>query len=595
MNRTQEALGDLVNYEVISEIRPLEPPKVEKKAIPNLILCRNFEKAKQKVDRTMERYNGKVNDFKQRIQQADADIADLQREFKKWKSKASTFLLDRNNPRAVEKQNNAANNANRLLGKIENANEKRNDLVERHNEAIEDANEKLEELTEEALVVIDDDIVAVLDKCLRAATKLSNGRNSEDLVAGIELCFIGLKVFHTFEEHIDGNVARKDARERLGEINGLLIQLFENEDARNYLVDLFRRNTYLVEKNAELYSQIVGVIEGVNQDELGSLTASLSQALEEKFKTTFQYEGIIDPSQLQAVTDEMYKSIDAMKANIANIQQLNESTQSVAESAVTFHQQNESLLETMKDNKKGLADSILSKKSFECDLIEESIIEDFYAKDTRPAAKALREHLVSLLGEEQIDAMVMESEDRYSIGKAETAIKQANLTRLQDQRNRVANRINELSKAIKKIETDLQKAGEVTQKNADTFRKETSSLYILSHLPVIGFIFALQIGGKVKAFEPGFRSDNDNYQKLATEVIEKITSARPISLVLAGILGIGGMIAFFLLKVSSEMAVNIGVPGAVIVFYLVTWFIFGNMNNKLSSYLAGKKGPQTAK
>ena len=37
MNRTQEAIADLMNYEAVTAIRPLAPPEVEKGDIPGYI------------------------------------------------------------------------------------------------------------------------------------------------------------------------------------------------------------------------------------------------------------------------------------------------------------------------------------------------------------------------------------------------------------------------------------------------------------------------------------------------------------------------------------------------------------------------------
>jgi len=592
MIRTQEALGDLVNYEAVSKIRPLEPPTVEKEDIPKFILCQNFDKAMQKVERTMERYNSKVNELQARLQQSEAEIVGMQKSHKDVHPGRGTFVNE-SNPQAVQKYNNRLKQAQRIAGKISDASDKRDDLVEKRDDAVREAEERLEELTEEARHVIDEDIVVVLDKCVQSATKLSDSENSEDLVAAFEVGFIGLKIFNSFGERIEGSVPRKEARERVSEINELCTGLCENEETRNYLADLFRRNTYLIEKNADLYSQVVEVIEGVDKEELSSMTQPLQQVIEKKFNAVFKYEGIIDPSKLEAVTVDIHKTIDAINANVDKVKEVNESTQATAEAAVNAHQNAESALATMKTNLEEMREDLLFKGHFVCDMVDEAVIEDFYHRDNlRPAGAALREHLVSLIGEEQIDALVMEEEDRYSIEKAEAAIKQADLTRLQAQRDRVDGRIKELSDMIKDREADIQKAGEVPRKNADAFRSSTSPLYILACFPVLGFAFALGILGKIKKFAPGFMSANEVYQKLCTDISAKTKTIQMVNLILAGVLGVGGLIVFLALKITPEVAANVAIPVAVLVLYLITWAIFGSAGKKLLSYMGVSKTAQ---
>lgn len=527
----------------------------------------------------MERYNRKVESLREDIQVQEAIIK---------KANEETKYCDTSDAQSVARHNDWVDRGRK-------ASEKRNDLVDKLNEAIEEANEKLEELTQEALLVIDEDIVAVLDKCAQTATKLSDSENSEDLVAALEVGFIGLKVFNSFEEHIDGNVARKDTRERVSEINNLFAELSANEEARNYLADLFRRNDYLIKQNAELYAQVVEVIEGVAQEELGSMTQSLQQVIGKEFNTDFKYEGIINPSELEAVVVDIHKTIDAIKANIAKTKELNASTQATAEAGVSAHQNVESLLSTMNTNLENMRNDILFKGHFACDMIDEAVIDDFYHKELRPAVTTFREHIVGIIGEEQIDGLVMEAEDRYSVGKAETAIKQADLTRLQSQREQVDGHIKKLSGMIKDREADIQKAEQVPRKNADAFQSAASTFYILDQFPVLGLAFALAILGRIKKFAPGFMSTNEIYRKLGTEIVAKNKTMQTVSLILAGVLGLGGMIVFLALKITPAVAANVGIPGAVLVFYLITWAILGSAGKKLQSYMGVPKASQQLK
>ncbi|MBU1626905.1 hypothetical protein KKB18_06000 [bacterium] len=585
MKNTQDTLGNLVNYKAIFEIQPLELPKVEKRDIPKFILCQNFDKARQKIDRKMERYNNKVDQLKGKIQQSEIDIAAMQKQQQKWSRKSSTFLLDRTDVKAVEKQNHAADNANRLLEKIQIAFERQEDLMEQHNEAIEEATEKLEEMNQEALLVIDEDIVTVLDKLTQTINKFSDQENPADLASALEICFIALKVFNTFEEHIDGNVPRKDAKERVAEIIKLCARLCEKGTVRNFFVDLFHRNTSLIKKNADLYNHLVEKVKSVDKEELSTMTQRFQVIYSKTLNTDFKYEGIVDPSELEAVVVEIRKTIDAVKANIGMIKELYNNSKATAEAGVNAQQNVVSLLTTMKTNMEEMRDDIFVKGHFACDMVDKAVIEDFYNKDLRPAVTGLREYIVGNIGKEQLDTLFMEGNDRYSIEKAETAIKQAGLLSLQAQRDQTNEHTKKLSAMINDRETDIQKADEVPQKNADAFRSATSILYISSLLPVIGFAFALSILSKFTKFSLAFKSNNKVYRELGSIILSKNKTMQTVNLVIGVVLGIGGVGVLFGLNVSPEVFFNVGIPGTVLVFYLITWKILAISGKKLKSYI----------
>ena len=83
MRQTEDHLKDLIVYDAVSSISALAPPSLEKAQIPSLIHCHHFEKALEKRDRLMERYNQKVNAQKEKVAALEGEIAHLTREIKK--------------------------------------------------------------------------------------------------------------------------------------------------------------------------------------------------------------------------------------------------------------------------------------------------------------------------------------------------------------------------------------------------------------------------------------------------------------------------------------------------------------------------------
>jgi len=58
-----------------------------------------------------------------------------------------------------------------------------------------------------------------------------------------------------------------------------------------------------------------------------------------------------------------------------------------------------------------------------------------------------------------------------------------------------------------------------------------------------------------------------------------------VVMVIGAILGFGGMVAFFVLNLGHSVAVNVGVPGAVLVFYIITILGLTSVGKRLRSFL----------
>jgi len=584
MKKSAEEVGQLMSYEKLGAYRLLELPKIEKQDIPSFIRCPKYEKAKNALDQKMERYQSKVDRYKEAIYESEQTIGAMELEWKRWKNKASTFLLDRTDVRAVEKQNHAADMANQLLEKISKTKEKVNDLNDKHTEAVEEANERRQELTLEALLVIDEDIVAVLDRCTKIVDKLDASQDAEDLIEAIDICLIELRIYAMFEDKIEGNDARKDCRERIAEVNQMFAALCANEHVLNYFVDLYRRNLSLVQKNVEICQQVIQVVGSVDQGQLDALTRSIDAVLAEKINTKFEYEGVIDPAELDAIVVQINKTINALNQSIAKANEVATAAGELAEVGVSANQQAETLLTSMKSNVEALKNDILLRNHFASQMIEEAVIDDFYHRELRPAVTALRQHLIGAIGEEGL-GMVMGDEDRFSLEKAHSAIRQANLVRLQAALDKVPEHIKKTTDLIAAAESHIRQANEVPKQNADALNAEIGKKYIGACFPVFGFIYAFGILGRLKAFESAFRSTNQIYRDLGSTLLVKNSKMTTVVMVLGAILGIGGMAVFFVLNLGPSVAVNAGVPGVVLVFYIITILGLTLVGKRLRSFL----------
>ncbi|MCL2399795.1 MAG: hypothetical protein FWC91_08655 [Defluviitaleaceae bacterium] len=585
MSKSKEEIGQLFDYNKLSTIHPLKMPKVEKKDIPSFINCPKYEKAKNNLNQKMERYQAKVDRISDDIQQLEDKIEDMAREQKRWKSEASTFLLDREDVRAVEKQNHAADMFNSYINKISSANEKRDDLIDKHTEAVEEAQEKLQELQQEALAVIDEDIVAVLDRCTKIVEKMSGSQNTQDLFEAIDICLIELRIYAMFEDLIEDNDARKDCRERIAEVNQIFSTLCANDHILKYLVDLYQRNLKLVQTNAEIFKQVEQVLGSVDQAQLTTLKQPIDTVLTEQINTTFEYKGIVDPAQLDEIIGNINKTVVALNQNVVKAKGAVTAASDFAKTGVSTDQKAKTLLSSMQSNVEEMKNDIISQDHFSVLLLDEAIIDDFYQKDGRSAVTTLRKNLISTLGEESLDSLVKGEMDRFSLEKAENAIKQANLIKLQAAIDKIPAHIKTMEELIVTANSDIQEAGKVPQQNADALSAELGKKYITACFPLFGWISAIGIFGRVKAFKSAFCSTNQIYQNLANALLVKNSKMTKVVMIIGAILGIGGTVTFFVLNLGNSVAVNAGVPGAVLLFYVIAVLILLVVGKRLRSFL----------
>ena len=112
--------------------------------------------------------------------------------------------------------------------------------------------------------------------------KFADSEKLEDLMVAVEICFIEFKIFNSFEEHIEGNAARRAAQERIGEVNALCLRLIKNKEIHHHFGDIFRLISIIMEKNADLYAQLVKLTKSVDQSTLDEMTPVLPPDLWEE-------------------------------------------------------------------------------------------------------------------------------------------------------------------------------------------------------------------------------------------------------------------------------------------------------------------------
>ena len=615
MLRTQAVLEELLDYEAVAEIHALEVPNIEKADIAKYIVCPNFQKSMERVEQQRERYQERIDESLLRIGEREADVKELEKAFRKVNpdsppSKPGSLLGPAETPEniasynsAVREYNDRLQQARRLQERISDAMDRHRDMVEKHEDAVREAEEKLGEMAEGALLSIDEDIVAFLERVLQVTINLVDSGEAEDLMAAVETCFIVFRIYNGYAEFIEGNAARKSAQEEISQLINLFVALLGNEGVRTAFLNVFRVNIAPIDKNVELNGEIVEIIEGFDQETLDEMTKAFRPLLQREFYSDFKYEGIVDPTKLDNVVDEMHQTIEKLKTHIDTVTEMEDSTRTIAEDSVKVQQQIDVSLATMKSNVESIGDNLLTKDHFICEMLNAEVIEHFYNNDGREAVSDFYRYMANDLGNVQFEAILNEEADRFSIDRTETAIKDANILRLQNQRDKVAGYISKLSTQIKDIDGHVEGAAEVPQQNADKFSSTAFVFYILSCLPVFGFIFSLIMRSKINKFAPAFKSPLEIYYELGTTILEKNATMQKVILIIGGVLGFGGMGLLSgtglgaklatSLKMSA-MIVNIALPCVVIASYTITWIVLSNAGKSLQSYIGSSEATPEA-
>ena len=575
-----EKIGELLDYEKLSAIHLLKMPKIKKQDIPSYIKCPKYEKAQINLKQKMERYVNKVDRCIDALRDSHQNIEAMKRRRDEL-DPGGGFWVDKEDAQAVARYNDRLDQMRKMTDKIGYAIEKHNDLVDKRTEAEEEAKEKLEELTLEALAVIDEDVALTINRIEGIVNDLASSEDAEDLVAAIDVCSIALRIYAMFDDFIDDNNARKECKEGIAKVNQTFSTLCAKKSVQNYMIDIYRQNLDLVQKNASICQQIDGVLGSVDQKQLDTLSKSIDELLAEEFDTKFDYSNVIDPAEIDKIVDKIKKTINSLKLNIEKakaLQAIEAPAVVLGKAGTNADQQAKSLMASMQSNVDAL-NCPLTQNHFAIQTIDEAVIDDFYQKDLRTAVTALRNHIVNTIGEANFEGVLKGEDDRFSLKKAQNAIDKANLTRLQDALNKIPHYISELTEKITSAESDIQKANEVPKRNADTLNTELNSKYNFAWFPIFGLFSVIGIQSRVKTFEPAFRSKNQIYKDLGNLLLEKNMKTSKTIMIIGAILGFGG-IAIFL-----GLNRGIGVPTTVLAFYGITFLVLKSVEKRLRSFL----------
>jgi len=429
------------------------------------------------------------------------------------------------------------------------------------------------------------DIVSVLDKCTKIAARLTGSQKPKDKITALEVSFIEMKIHHYFEDFIEDNTARKDARDRLSEVVQHFSELCSTGDVRNYVADLFHKNIHIMGNNDEIYGKINQAINTINKTEMDEMIQELQNVFNENFETTFDYQNIIDPSELENLIVEINGRIDSINKNISSANEYEESSKPLAERSIEAHKDIEVLLGSMKVELQSIGNDVIFPGMFAIEMFNQSVIDDFYSKELRSPVGEFKKFLAKELGEKKLDRLIMLEGDKYSIQKSENTINEANLLHLQNERGNIKEHVDKMNYLVEELKKTIKNIESVPQEKAEALKSEYSLNSILSCIPLIGIIFSFLIFRKIKIFESAFRGANQIYKDLGKTLLAKNKSRVIVNLIVGLVLSIGGLGVLLTVKNNLSIALQWSLPGALLLIYILTTGLLFLTGKRLGSYL----------
>ena len=517
MQKTRQLLDGIILYDKFSSLPALRPPRIGRQDIVTLIHCPSHAKAMARYAQRNERARSQTATIEAEIQAQEQLIAKANRK--------TTHILPLTDPNDVARHNDWVE---RGLAAVR----RRNELALRLSETQEEAKEQLERLHADALAAIDEDIAGALQRLGQVAQKLADSADAQDDMVAMEVCFLGLKAYAFLIDQIDGNVARKEARDANAELARLMILLCTGEESRNHLTEIYRRSVHLMQGNADIFRQLQALLQTVEQAPLRDHVRQLAVAVERKLGFEFRYNGVVDPAELAATTAEIHKAIAEIQRHCGSIDRLMAASAQNAGNAMAVQQRADALTRQIAAGveKSG---TILVSRDVLCEIVDRKIIDDFFPRDIKPAMNDLRRHLAETLGNAELERILTEVDDVHYVARSVKAVSDAALTQLAGLRERAPAAIEAARRLQAQLEKDLVDIVEVPRRNAHDFHEYLRSARKFSLVPFVGTYFAFEVFRLIGRFRAGFISSNEVYRDLSRHVASTLQGLLRLHLIVA--------------------------------------------------------------
>lgn len=363
--------------------------KYEDDHIAQIIKGPIYERTKQRINDFIARCKQTLEGLQDRVDQTESEFSSLveRANAEQPGRKPLGIFLDKSNPNSVAKYNEKVDRYNnqlelhrRIVDQSNRAKERYEDAVAKFNEKKADLDEQVREKLEELKPALDQDILTLIGKMQQLA--YDNIKNKNNLFDGFMLSYLTKKVYVFLYDRIDSTTEQRAATE----IFKKLSEEFDNiilsggqevkeglKQSAQYLVNCFQDNNNLLKTIEENLQRLPYQECTESESEIQSL---LSLPIE----TSFQYEDIIDPTELADVEDQVQKRKSNFNLKVSAIETFISKMNPVFDTILSIKTMVEEQQTKMNMNKNNLLDPIGKDLYFTLGIFEEENQERYINK-----------------------------------------------------------------------------------------------------------------------------------------------------------------------------------------------------------------------
>lgn len=537
-----------------------------------IIKADNYAKTKQKVKEFAVRCEERLESFKQRLQETEAEFEEAQCRANSNRpgSAPSTLFLDRTDHNAVARHNEKVNEYNnqvdlhrRLVDQMMRSKERYEDALERFKEKKAEAEEQVREKMEELKPALDLDMAAFLGKLQQLVYDCFH--NKALIFESFVLLFMSKKAYVFLYDRIESNSERNTASNTFRQLNSELETLVENysEDLKQgfteivtYVYDCFCENEAIFTAMQERFEQLPYDICNTNDDSAHTLTSLVVD-------TNFQYKEIIDPNDLARVEARIQERREQFENSIAEIDRFNNQIAETFDGIAEVLADSKAKLQLIRQNKEARMGEAFDYSRFTLGVFYEEM-QDEYLKQQKPFLEAMQLEIETSLGVNLTKLLktILETE-LLSVSAAQAIDTNAGFAFL-EYRQKLQKKRQELTSGIETIARHLQEISQVPQENSEAFTKQIFTLLSISVLPMgnLGALFPLDQA--ITKYTPALESGHPVYAELREKTKTKFQSFAIAHALIAVLIG-GGTFAVkddqksFLITGAAAYAVSAGV------------------------------------
>ena len=494
----------------------------EDERIAQVVHGASYERTKRRVNDFIARCNQTLAGLRQRMEQAKAELDALAAQAATTRpgSGPSSFFVDTSNPNSVNRYNEKVNKYNAQLELHRRVVDQTNRAKERYEDAtakLEDKKAELEEQMraklEELKPALDQDILTLLGKLQQLA--YDNLHNKDNLFAGFLLSYVTKRAYVFLYDRIQDTVEQRAATDIFNKLNAefnTIMTAREGEvssglrQAAEFLLSCYQFN-------AALLKNIEDSLQALPHQQCKEAAAEVQKLLSFAINTSFEYEKIIDPSELAKVESKVRERKAAFSQQVQYIDRCSARLEPVFGAIAAIRNSADSELAKMNSYKTNVFDPTGKDVLFALSVLEEEN-QDRYLKQHKPWLQGMQKELEQNLAEPLNELINNAVHTALLTQTAKDKLAADEALRFYPSKSKLAQMKANLLDGIKTVDSTLQKIDELPRQKSREFARKVSLWLNLSLLPLGNLFGLVAIIGMTKTYLPAFMSSNTTYAAL---------------------------------------------------------------------------------